>query len=136
MGNEAIDYINRDIVNVKNELQTISKLVRDGNGQPSLIAQVTSLNSDMDRLSSEFRTELKNLQESVDGIKKSIDEKNTLSWQFKTALILALITSFTSIFINYSTNKADEHSLVQAIEELNRKIDNQYQSNPMPMKKK
>jgi hypothetical protein len=90
----------------------------------------------MDRLSSEFRTELKNLQESVDGIKKSIDEKNTLSWQFKTALILALITSFTSIFINYSTNKADEHSLVQAIEELNRKIDNQYQSNPMPMKKK
>lgn len=136
MGNEAIDYINRDIVNVKNELQTISKLVRDGNGQPSLIAQVTSLNSDMERLSSEFKTELKNLQESVDGIKKSIDEKNTLSWQFKTALILALITSFTSIFINYSTNKADEHTLVQAIEELNRKIDNQYQSNPMPMKKK
>lgn len=136
MGNEAIDYINRDIVNVKNELQTISKLVRDGNGQPSLIAQVTSLNSDMERLSSEFRTELKNLQESINGVKKSIDEKNTLSWQFKTALILALITSFTSIFINYSTNKADEHSLVQAIEELNRKIDNQYQSNPMPMKKK
>ena len=136
MGNEAIDYINRDIVNVKNELQTISKLVRDGNGQPSLIAQVTSLNSDMERLNSEFKTELKNLQESVDGIKKSIDEKNTLSWQFKTALILALITSFTSIFINYSTNKADEHTFVQAIEELNRKIDNQYQSNPMPMKKK
>lgn len=136
MGNEAIDYINRDIVNVKNELQTISKLVRDGNGQPSLIAQVTSLNSDMERLSSEFKTELKNIQESVDGIKKSIDEKNILSWQFKTALILALITSFTSIFINYSTSKADEHSLVQAIEELNRKIDNQYQSNPMPMKKK
>lgn len=136
MGNEAIDYINRDIVNVKNELQTISKLVRDGNGQPSLIAQVTSLNSDMERLSSEFKTELKNLHESIDGIKKSIDEKNTLSWQFKTALLLALITSFTSIFINYSTNKADEHILVQAIEELNRKIDNQYQSNPMPMKKK
>lgn len=136
MGNEAIDYINRDIVNVKNELQTISKLVRDGNGQPSLIAQVTSLNSDMERLSSEFKTELKNLHESIDGIKKSIDEKNTLSWQFKTALLLALITSFTSIFINYSTNKADEHTLVQAIEELNRKIDNQYQSNPMPMKKK
>lgn len=136
MGNEAIDYINRDIVNVKNELQTISKLVRDGNGQPSLIAQVTSLNSDMERLSSEFKTELKNLQESIDGIKKSIDEKNTLSWQFKTALLLALITSFTSIFINYSTNKADEHTLVQAIEELNRKIDNQYQSNPMPVKKK
>lgn len=136
MGNEAIDYINRDIVNVKAELHTISKLVRDGNGQPSLIAQVTTLNSDMERLSSEFKVELRNLQESVDGLKNSINEKNALSWQFKTALILALITSFTSIFINYSSNKTEEHTLIQAIEELNRKIDNQYQSNPMPMKKK
>ena len=30
--NTAIDYINRDIVNVKTELQTLSKLIRDGNG--------------------------------------------------------------------------------------------------------
>lgn len=136
MGNDAIDYINRDIVNVKNELQTISKLVRDGNGQPSLIAQVSTLNSEMERLNSEFKTELRNLQESVESLKHSINEKNNLSWQFKTALILALITSFTSIFINYSSNKVEEHALLEAIGELNRKIDNQYQSNPMPMKKK
>ena len=110
MGNDAIDYINRDIVNVKSELQTISKLVRDGNGQPSLIAQVTTLNSEMERLNSEFKTELRNIQESVDGLKNSITEKNTLSWQFKTALILALITSFTSIFINYSSNKVEDHA--------------------------
>ena len=30
--NTAIDYLNRDIVNIKNELQTLNKLVRDGNG--------------------------------------------------------------------------------------------------------
>lgn len=136
MGNDAIDYINRDIVNVKNELHTISKLVRDGNGQPSLIAQVSTLNSEMERLNSEFKTELRNLQDSVDSLRQSINEKNNLSWQFKTALILALITSFTSIFINYSENKTEEHVLLEAIGELNRKIDNQYQSNPMPMKKK
>ena len=43
--NTAIDYINRDIVNVKTELQTLSKLIRDGNGQPSIMQQVAGARS-------------------------------------------------------------------------------------------
>ncbi len=55
MANDAIDYINRDIVNVKEELRTISKLVRDGNGQPSLMQQVTMLQSDIGRIEVELK---------------------------------------------------------------------------------
>ena len=45
--NTAIDYINRDIVNIKTELQGLSKLIRDGNGQPSLMQQVATLSSEI-----------------------------------------------------------------------------------------
>ena len=52
--NTAIDYINRDIVNVKTELQTLSKLIRDGNGQPSIMQQVATMNLEMSLLKDEL----------------------------------------------------------------------------------
>lgn len=122
MANDAIDYINRDIVNVKEELRTISKLVRDGNGQPSLMQQVTMLQNEIRHLEVELKEQILNLQASVDIIRSKEKERNTLTWQFKTAIAVALITSFTSIYMNYMDSKANntEKALNQIIEKIDK----------------
>lgn len=122
MANDAIDYINRDIVNVKEDLRTISKLVRDGNGQPSLIQQVTMLQSDIGRIEIEIKEEILNLQSTVESFKAKEKERNTLIWQFKTAIGVALITSFTSVLLHYMNNKTTdtEKALSQIVERLDK----------------
>ena len=123
MANDAIDYINRDIVNVKEDLRTISKLVRDGNGQPSLIQQVTMLQSDISRLEIDIKEQIINLQSSVDAIKSKEKERNTLTWQFKTAIGVAIITSFTSIFLHYVDNNKPSDNTEKLLQQLVEKID-------------
>lgn len=126
MGNEAIDYINRDIVNVKSEIQTLNKLVRDGNGQPSLIQQVTTLSNRVGNMEINLHGELQEIRECVESLKQSTLNRSRLSWQFKTAIFVALITSFTSIYINWQNNqieKALNESDKVSIVELNNKLD-------------
>ncbi len=130
MGNEAIDYINRDIVNVKSELQTISKLVRDGNGQPSLIQQVATLHNEISHLDVKLTAQLNDLTESVDNIKKTNLESTNLSWQFKAVVVAALLSSLTSLVIHFTSNKHDE--LLQQVLE---KLDQVNATNPAPVKK-
>ena len=122
MANDAIDYINRDIVNVKEDLRLLSKLVRDGNGQPSLIQQVTMLQSDIGRIEVELKEQLINLQSSIDTCKAKDKERSTLNWQFKTAIAVALISSFTSIYLHYMDSKPDntEKTLVQILEKIDK----------------
>lgn len=111
--NTAIDYINRDIVNVKHELQTLNKLVRDGNGQPSLMQQVAKISTDLEHLELDLKEELADIKASMKDelydIKESMKthheyavEKNKTSWQFKSAVWVALITSLTSVIIHLS----------------------------------
>lgn len=121
MANDAIDYINRDIVNVKEDLRTISKLVRDGNGQPSLMQQVTMLQSDIGRIEIEIKEQIITLQTSVDNFRAKEKERNTLTWQFKSAIAVALISSFTSIYMHYTSNRATETE--KALQQLVEKID-------------
>lgn len=123
MANEAIDYINRDIVNVKEDLRLISKLVRDGNGQPSLIQQVTMLQSDIGRIEFELKEQIVTLQSSVDSIKAKEKERNTLNWQFKTAIGVAIITSFTSIFLHYAGNDKSSENIEKSLQQIVDKID-------------
>ena len=61
------------------------------------------------------------LQASVDAVKSKDKERNSLNWQFKTAIGVALITSFTSIFLQYIDNKPNqtEKMFVQIVEKLN-----------------
>jgi hypothetical protein len=124
MANEAIDYINRDIVNVKEDIRTLSKLVRDGNGQPSLMQQVTMLQSDIGRIEVELKEQILNLQTSVDSFRQKEKERNTLTWQFKTAIAVALISSFTSIYLHYMRTDATstEKMLGQIIERLDKPV--------------
>lgn len=121
MANDAIDYINRDIVNVKEDLRTISKLVRDGNGQPSLMQQVTMLQSDIGRIEIEIKEQIITLQTSVDNFRAKEKERNTLTWQFKSAIAVALISSFTSIYMHYTSSRATETE--KALQQLVEKID-------------
>jgi hypothetical protein len=100
--NSAIDYINRDIVNVKNELHTLNKLVRDGNGQPSLLQQVTSLNSKVEGIESTLTQELCNLHAKVAACNALHGNKEDMPWQYRSAIIVALITSLTSIIIHFA----------------------------------
>ena len=122
MANEAIDYINRDIVNVKEDLRTISKIVRDGNGQPSLIQQVTILQSEIGRLELEVKEQLITLQAGLEACQTRDKERNTLNWQFKTAIAVALISSLTSIYLHYVDVKPDntEKLLTQLIEKVDK----------------
>ena len=122
MANDAIDYINRDIVNVKEELRTISKLVRDGNGQPSLMQQVTMLQGDINRIEIDLKEQIINLQSSVEGFRAKEKERNTLAWQFKTAIAVALISSFTSIYLHYMRTEttSTEKVLQQIVEKLDK----------------
>ena len=97
--NTAIDYLNRDIVNVKNEVANLSKIVRDGNGQPSLVQQVVTLSNELKHLNEDLREEIKQLKVATHTCREISSEKDRLSWQFKTAIFVALISSFTSIIL-------------------------------------
>lgn len=97
--NTAIDYLNRDIVNIKTELQNLSKLIRDGNGQPSLMQQTATLSNELAHFELEFTKELDNLRTSINACRVAHFEKDRLSWQFKTAVWVALITSVTGVII-------------------------------------
>ncbi len=119
MANEAIDYINRDIVNVKSELQTISKLVRDGNGQPSLIQQVSTVRNEISHLDTKLTTQLEELTENVEAIKRTNLEGANLSWQFKAVVVAALLSSLTSLIIHFTTAKHDD-LLAQIVERLDK----------------
>jgi len=97
--NTAIDYINRDIVSIKNEVQNLSKLLRDGNGQPSIMQQVTTLSNDLVHLEGELKKDIYELRENITHCRHASSEKDKLSWQFKTAVLVALISSITSVLI-------------------------------------
>lgn len=126
MGNDVIDYINRDIVNVKTELQTISKLVRDGNGQPSLMQQVSTLQNDITHLEGEINDRFNEIQKSIESIRNVYGDKQKMSWQFKTMMAVALLSSVTSLTIHFSTppalseNKATDKLLQQVVDKLDK----------------
>lgn len=124
MANDAIDYINRDIVNVKAELHTISKLVRDGNGQPSLMQQVSTLQNDITHLQGEMNDRFNEIQRTIDSYRNAYSEKQKMSWQFKTMIAVALLSSITSLTIHYTApadnNKDTERLLQQLIDKMDR----------------
>lgn len=97
--NTAIDYINRDIVSIKNDLHNLSKLLRDGNGQPSIMQQVATLSNELVHLESELKKDIFELRENITHCRHASSEKDKLSWQFKTAVLVAFISSITSVII-------------------------------------
>jgi len=119
--NTAIDYLNREIVNIKHDIEVLSKLIRDGNGSPSLIQQVTTLNIEMRNVQEELKKELSELKDMIKSGRQSNAEKDRNSWQFKTAIAVVMISSLTSIYLNMQNG--DRRKQDQAIVELTQKID-------------
>ena len=76
--NTAIDYLNRDIVNVKAELKEISKIVRDGNGQPPLIQQVATITTDLKHVNEELKREIDDIKEATRHCREASAEKDRL----------------------------------------------------------
>jgi hypothetical protein len=97
--NTPIDYINRDIVSIKNEVQTLSKLLRDGNGQPSIMQQVAALNNGLIHLEGIIKKDIYELRENITHCRHATLQKDKISWQFKSAVLVAFISSITSIII-------------------------------------
>jgi hypothetical protein len=97
--NTPIDYINRDIVSIKNEVQTLSKLLRDGNGQPSIMQQVATLNNGLIHLEGIIKKDIYELRENITHCSHATLQKDKISWQFKSAVLVAVISSITSIII-------------------------------------
>lgn len=123
MGNDVIDYINRDIVNVKTELHTISKLVRDGNGQPSLMQQVSTLQNDITHLEGEMNDRFNEIQKSIDMVREAYNEKQKLSWQFKTMMAVALLSSITSLTIHFTSQPVEHKDTDKLLQQLIEKMD-------------
>jgi len=120
--NDAIDYINRDIVNVKTELQNISKIVRDGNGQPSLMQQVATLQNDLAHTEIELREQIVDLQERLRVCNTKHTENNKLGWHFQTAIWVALIGSITSIVVHYMDPKPQSET-DRILEHISQRLD-------------
>lgn len=110
--NTIIDYINRDIVNVKEDVHTLSKIVRDGNGHPSLMQQVATLNNDIEHLRAEIdgrfnetrdllEVHYEELHNSVSKCTARHNEEKKMDWQFKTAVWVSLIGSITSLLMHF-----------------------------------
>jgi len=123
MANDAIDYINRDIVNVKRELENLNRIVISGNGQPPLTTQVATLQSDVKAFEKNTKEEIEGVKESINTMNKNVSEKNYSSWQFKTAILVALISSITSIYLGWKQNQSLNPADTQAILQLSNKID-------------
>ena len=105
--NTAIDYVNRDIVSVKKDIEVLSKLIRDGNGTPSLIQQVTTLNIEMSVMQDDLRKGMTAMTDDISYIRKLVSDHEKSAWQFKTAVILAILSSFTTIYVQMSKNSND-----------------------------
>jgi len=110
--NTVIDYINRDIVNVKEDLANISKIVRDGNGHPSLMQQVATLNNDVAHLRAEIDSrfnETRDLMEvyhnemhtTISKCDTKHQKQQGLHWHMQTAIWVALISSVTDLLIHF-----------------------------------
>jgi len=99
--NTAIDYLNRDIVNIKTDIAMLNKLVRDGNGQPSLLQQVATVRTEISHFEAEMREAVHDIKQSMENHHKETLEQNKMSWQFKASLAVAIITSLTSILIHF-----------------------------------
>jgi len=110
--NTAIDYINRDIVNVKEDLHNISKIVRDGNGHPSIMQQVATLQNDMSHLRAEIDgrfnenrdlllAHYEELHNTLNNCAIKHNEKQKLHWHLQTAIWVALIGSLTDLAVHF-----------------------------------
>ena len=119
--NTAIDYLNREIVTIKKDIEVLSKLIRDGNGSPSLIQQVTTLNIEMRNAQEELKKQLPELKDMIKSSRQTNAESQRNSWQFKTAIAVVVISSLTSIYLNMQNG--DRRKQDQAIVELTQKID-------------
>ena len=106
MSNDAIDYINRDLDGIKKDIGLLNKLVMTGNGKPALLTQVVELSNRVEQVETTLSHDISDLKRSIDGFQRVASEKNKLAWHFKTAIIVALIGSFTSIFLNWQTSQS------------------------------
>ena len=99
--NTAIDYLNKDIFNIKTELQLLNKVVKDGNGQPSLIQQVTALTINLNHLQHEMAVAIDDLKQTMCEHHKVATKNNSMNWQFKTAVWVAFISSMSTLIMHF-----------------------------------
>jgi len=95
----AIEYINKDITNIKTELQTLNKLVRDGNGQPSLLQQVNTIGNDLKHIEKDLKESMADLKKSISSHHQQTMDTARVSWQYKATIGVAVISSITSIIL-------------------------------------
>jgi hypothetical protein len=99
--NIAIDYLNRDIENIKLELQLLNKVVKDGNGQPSLVQQVTALTINLNHLQHEMAVAIDDLKQTMCNHHKAATTNNRMNWQFKMGVIVAVISSISTLIMHF-----------------------------------
>jgi phosphomannomutase len=82
--------------------------------------QVSTLQGNIGLLEATVREEISQLAGSINSLKREAEEKNKLTFQLKTAIIVALISSATSIFIHFysKSDVKDNVAQQQIIEKL------------------
>jgi hypothetical protein len=110
--NTVIDYINRDIINVKTEVTNLSKIIRDGNGHPSLMQQVATLNNDVAHLTADTNSRFSETRDLMELYHKEMytaiskcetkhAKQQGLHWHMQTAIWVALISSVSNLLIHF-----------------------------------
>ena len=88
-------------LNIKTELQILNKVVKDGNGQPSLIQQVTALTINLNHLQHEMAVAIDDLKQTMCEHHKVATKNNSMNWQFKTAVWVAFISSMSTLIMHF-----------------------------------
>jgi predicted PurR-regulated permease PerM len=95
---------------IQSDIENIYKTVYTGNGKPSLIAQITQIDTKISSLEKEMEIKFKHITDVVtekfnnisNQITKEFEQKalnDTGMWNFKTALVTSLLAAVTSIFV-------------------------------------
>lgn len=121
MKKKKMNKNNPTISKLQEHVEHIKKTVYEGNGKPSILSQLTSLDHRMKSLETNLDDKINNLEkemelkfshitevvtEKFNNISQQIarefenkNESNKHSWNFKTAITTAVLASGTSIFV-------------------------------------
>lgn len=101
---------NLEIKQLRADISSIYKTIYQGNGKPSIITQLSSLENRLNSLNSEIELKFKNVTDVVNEkfnsisyqIKQEFDKRKIDAagiWNFKVALTTSILASLTSVFV-------------------------------------
>lgn len=93
----ALAAFSNELKNLREDADSLSKIIRDGNGQPSLVTQVSLLDNDIDNLKKENEWMAERLKDIDSSNKLEKRENRGQNLKFYGSLIPALLALIAAI---------------------------------------